>query len=53
MRCERLDLALFVHCGAGAVDLKIPKFQKGSYLPAFLKPRWAAEKALAAFVQES
>jgi transposase-like protein len=38
---------------AGAVDLKIPKLRKGSYLPAFLEPRRAAEKALVAVIQEA
>jgi putative transposase len=38
---------------AGAVDLKIPKLRKGSYLPAFLEPRRTAEKALVAVVQEA
>ena len=38
---------------AGAVDLKIPKLRKGAYLPAFLEPRRAAEKALVAVVQEA
>jgi putative transposase len=38
---------------AGAVDLKIPKLRKGSYLPGFLEPRRAGEKALAAVIQEA
>ncbi|MEZ5932527.1 MAG: IS256 family transposase [Alphaproteobacteria bacterium] len=38
---------------AGAVDLKIPKLRKGSYLPGFLEPRRAAEKALVAVIQEA
>ena len=38
---------------AGAVDLKIPKLRKGTYLPAFLEPRRAAEKALVAVIQEA
>jgi putative transposase len=38
---------------AGAVDLRIPKLRKGSYLPAFLEPRRAAEKALVAVIQEA
>jgi len=38
---------------AGTVDLRIPKLRKGSYFPAFLKPRRLAEKALAAVVQEA
>ena len=29
---------------AGTVDLKIPKLRKGTYLPAFLEPRRAAER---------
>jgi putative transposase len=36
---------------AGAVELRIPKLRRGSYLPAFLGPRRLAEKALAAVVQ--
>ena len=38
---------------AGCVDLKIPKLRKGTYLPAFLEPRRAAEKALVAVIQEA
>jgi transposase-like protein len=38
---------------AGTVPLKIPKLRKGSYLPAFLEPRRAAEKALVAVIQEA
>ncbi|MDH3662915.1 MAG: IS256 family transposase [Alphaproteobacteria bacterium] len=38
---------------AGAVDLKIPKLRKGTYLPAFLEPRRVAEKALVAVIQEA
>ena len=38
---------------AGTVPLKIPKLRKGSYLPAFLEPRRAAEKALVAVTQEA
>ena len=38
---------------AGAVDLKIPKLRKGTYLAAFLEPRRAAEKALVAVIQEA
>jgi putative transposase len=38
---------------AGTVDLEIPKLRKGSYFPAFLEPRRAAEKALAAVIQEA
>ena len=37
---------------AGTVDLKIPKLRKGTYLPAFLEPRRAAEKALVAVIQD-
>ena len=37
---------------AGAVDLKIPRLRRGSYLPAFLEPRRVAEKALVAVIQE-
>lgn len=38
---------------AGRVDLKIPKLRKGSYFPDFLEPRRAAEKAMAAVIQEA
>ena len=38
---------------AGRVDLKIPKLRKGSYFPEFLEPRRAAEKAMAAVIQEA
>ena len=38
---------------AGSVDLKIPKLRQGSYFPGFLEPRRAAEKALAAVIQEA
>src|SRR5919108_687988 len=38
---------------AGTIDLAIPKLRKGSYFPAFLEPRRAAEKALAAVIQEA
>ena len=38
---------------AGHVDLKIPKLRKGSYFPEFLEPRRAAEKAMAAVIQEA
>jgi putative transposase len=38
---------------AGTVDLKIPKLRKGTYLPAFIEPRRAAEKALVAVIQEA
>jgi putative transposase len=38
---------------AGAVELRIPKLRKGSYLPAFLEPRRMAEKALTAVIQEA
>jgi putative transposase len=38
---------------AGAVELHIPKLRKGSYFPAFLEPRRAAGKALAAVIQEA
>ncbi len=35
---------------AGAIELRIPKLRKGSYLPALLEPRRTAEKALVAVV---
>ena len=38
---------------AGTVDLRIPKLRAGSYFPAFLEPRRAAEKALTAVIQEA
>jgi len=38
---------------AGAIDLRIPKLRKGSYLPCFLEPRRTAEKALIAVIQEA
>jgi len=38
---------------AGTVELRIPKLRKGSYFPGFLEPRRAAEKALAAVIQEA
>ena len=38
---------------AGAIDLRIPKLRKGSYLPCFLEPRRTAEKALVAVIQEA
>ncbi len=38
---------------AGTIPLRIPKLRRGSYLPGFLEPRRAAEKALAAVVQEA
>jgi putative transposase len=38
---------------AGTVELRIPKPRKGSYFPGFLEPRWMAEKALTAVIQEA
>ena len=38
---------------AGAVELRIPKLRKDTYLPGFLEPRRMAEKALTALVQEA
>jgi transposase-like protein len=38
---------------AGTVALRIPKLRRGSYLPGFLDPRRAAEKALVAVIQEA
>ena len=35
------------------MDLRIPKLRTGSYFPAFLEPRRAAEKALTAVIQEA
>lgn len=37
----------------GTIPLRIPKLRRGSYFPGFLEPRRAAEKALAAVVQEA
>src|SRR5579872_4818892 len=38
---------------AGTVELRIPKLRKGTCFPGFLEPRWLAEKALTAVVQEA
>ena len=38
---------------AGEISLKVPRLRQGSYLPSFLEPRRAAEKALVAVVQEA
>lgn len=38
---------------AGTVTLRIPKLRTGSYFPPFLESRRAAEKALAAVIQEA
>ena len=38
---------------AGTIPLRIPKLRRGSYFSGFLEPRRAAEKALAAVVQEA
>ncbi len=38
---------------AGAVELRIPKLRKGSYVPGFLEPRRMAEKALTAVIQKA
>ena len=38
---------------AGTVELRIPRFWKGSYFPSFLEPRRMAEKALTAVIQEA
>ena len=37
----------------GTIPLRIPKLRRGSYFPGFLEPHGAAEKALAAVVQEA
>jgi transposase-like protein len=37
----------------GSIDLAIPKLRQGSYFPSFLEPRRAAERALAAVIQEA
>ena len=38
---------------ARTFELRIPKLHKGSYFPGFLEPRWMAEKALTAVIQEA
>jgi putative transposase len=38
---------------AGTVELRIPKLRKGTCFAGFLEPRWLAEKALTAVVQEA
>src|ERR687889_688226 len=38
---------------AGEIELRIPKLRSGSYFPSFLEPRWRAEQALVAVVQEA
>ena len=38
---------------AGTVPLQIPKLRKGSSFSGFLEPRWIAEKALVAVIQEA
>ena len=38
---------------AGRVDVKIQKLRQNSYLPEFLEPRPAAEKAMTAVIQEA
>jgi len=38
---------------AGTVELRIPKLRKGCYFPGFLEPRWMADKALTAVIQEA
>jgi putative transposase len=38
---------------AGTVELRIPKLRTGSYFPCFIEPRWMAEKALSAVIQEA
>jgi putative transposase len=38
---------------AAAVERRIPELRRSSYFPVFLEPRRAAEKALAAVVQEA
>ena len=35
------------------VELAIPRLRQGSYFPSFLEPRWRAEQALVAVVQEA
>jgi putative transposase len=37
----------------GRVDLQIPKLRQGSYFPSLLEPRWRAEHALLAVVQQA
>jgi putative transposase len=38
---------------AGTIPLAIPRLRQGSYMPSFLDPRRAAEKALTAVIQEA
>lgn len=38
---------------AGAADLEVPNLRNGSYVPAFLEPRRASEKALTAVIQDA
>jgi putative transposase len=38
---------------AGRIALEIPKLRRDSYFPSFLEPRWTAEQALVAVIQES
>ena len=38
---------------AGTVELRIPRLRNGSYFPGFLGPRWIAEKAPTAVIQEA
>jgi len=37
----------------GTVELRVPKTAPGSYFPSLLEPRWRAERALAAVIQEA
>jgi putative transposase len=37
----------------GQIELAIPRLRQGSYFPSFLEPRWRAEQALVAVVQEA
>ena len=47
----RVSLTDFTRLAGGL--LQIPKLQRGSYFPAFLKPCRTAEKALTAVIQEA
>ncbi len=38
---------------AGTVGVKIPTLRRGSYFPEFPEPRWAADKAMTAVIQEA
>lgn len=47
---NEIDVAGLQRSLAGAVELCIPKLDKGSYFPGFLEPRRMAKKALTAVI---